>query len=364
MRPEISVIIPVYNVEKYVGECLNSVVNQTFKNLEIICVDDCTKDRSIEIVENMQKNDSRIKIIRHEHNSGLAVSRNTGIKNAKGKYIFFLDSDDYMKPDTLEKLYNRIVSDKSDIAVSRAQAFYDSECEENKKRVQEHNKVFKNQSCIKQIQITEQNFSYFADNMLHVAWGRLYDSDFIKRNNILFIDKNIIYEDEGFFIKVYSHFPLISYIQEDTGVMYRIRKDSIIGKNHKRKDKKARNQKIKLVKTVIYDAFEHIKEYYGSKKSKKLIKKILKTGAYRKYLSLNIFGIIKYRWFKNDKQISFCGIDIYREKIKNKSHKYYKVLGVTIKKKEIKQKTSSISPLFLGGGVNVLHYPIRSIFND
>lgn len=101
---KVSVIIPVYNVEAYIGECLDSARNQTLKEIEIICVDDGSPDRSMEIVEEHAASDSRIKIIRKE-NGGLSTARNAGLMRAEGKYVYFLDSDDAIRPETLECLY-------------------------------------------------------------------------------------------------------------------------------------------------------------------------------------------------------------------------------------------------------------------
>ena len=98
---KVSVIIPVYNSSKYIKECIESVINQTYKNLEIIIIDDCSNDNSIEIIEKIK--DQRIKIIKQKENQGVALTRNRGIDEASGTYICFLDSDDYWKPKKLEK---------------------------------------------------------------------------------------------------------------------------------------------------------------------------------------------------------------------------------------------------------------------
>ena len=111
----ISVIIPVYNVEKYIRYCLDSVINQTYKNLEIIIVDDGTKDSSGEIAEEYAVKDSRIKVI-HKENGGLSDARNVGLDAATGKYIAFLDSDDVITLDFYEYLYNIIKEKDYDIA--------------------------------------------------------------------------------------------------------------------------------------------------------------------------------------------------------------------------------------------------------
>lgn len=100
----VSIIIPVYNTAKYLGECLDSVINQTYKNLQVICVDNVSKDNSLSILKKYSVMDTRIKIIINEKNKGPAFSRNVGLTKAQGKYTYFLDSDDYIKQDAIEKL--------------------------------------------------------------------------------------------------------------------------------------------------------------------------------------------------------------------------------------------------------------------
>jgi glycosyltransferase involved in cell wall biosynthesis len=104
MNYKISVIIPVYNVENYIRECLNSIVNQTIgiENIEVIVVNDCTPDNSMDIVEEYAEKYSSIKIIEHEINQGLGPARNTGLKHATAEYISFIDSDDFISENTYE----------------------------------------------------------------------------------------------------------------------------------------------------------------------------------------------------------------------------------------------------------------------
>ena len=106
-RPRISVIIPVYNVEKYLERCVDSVINQTFKDLEIILVDDGSRDESGRICDEIKTTDNRIIVI-HQSNGGLGFARNSGLKIATGEYVSFLDSDDYLRLDTYEKLNETI----------------------------------------------------------------------------------------------------------------------------------------------------------------------------------------------------------------------------------------------------------------
>lgn len=113
---KISIIVPVYNVEKYLTKCIDSITNQTYKDLEIILVDDGSTDNSGQICDQYAKKDNRIKVI-HKENGGLSDARNVGIKNSTGEYLSFIDSDDYIDKDMIECLYNAITNANSDIAV-------------------------------------------------------------------------------------------------------------------------------------------------------------------------------------------------------------------------------------------------------
>ena len=122
--PKISVIIPVYNVEKYLGWCLDSVIHQTLQDIEIICVNDGSTDNSLKILEDYAKRDNRIKII-NKSNEGLGAARNSGIRISNGDYLYYLDSDDWISLDCLEKLYNQITEDKADVCIMGAKLYDD-----------------------------------------------------------------------------------------------------------------------------------------------------------------------------------------------------------------------------------------------
>lgn len=119
---KISIIVPVYNVEKYIIRCINSLINQTFKSYEIIIVNDGSLDNSIKLI-NENFNDDRIKII-YKKNGGSASARNTGVKYAKGKYLFFVDSDDFIKPNTLEVMYQKAISGDYDLVLCDYYKYY------------------------------------------------------------------------------------------------------------------------------------------------------------------------------------------------------------------------------------------------
>lgn len=116
MSELISVIVPVYNVEKYLAKCVDSIINQTYRNLEIILVDDGSTDSSGELCDNLAKKDSRI-VVYHKENAGVSSARNLGLDKAKGEFIGFIDSDDYIDPDMYEFLYNDLKKHNVDISM-------------------------------------------------------------------------------------------------------------------------------------------------------------------------------------------------------------------------------------------------------
>ena len=114
--PQISVVVPVYNVEKYLRECLDSLANQTFEDFEVICVNDGSDDSSPDILEEYASEDERFKIVSQE-NKGLSGARNTGMNYIKGRYLLFLDSDDWLELNALELLYNHANALNSEMVI-------------------------------------------------------------------------------------------------------------------------------------------------------------------------------------------------------------------------------------------------------
>lgn len=126
MKKKVTVVVPVYNVSNYLGKCIDSIINQTYKKLEIILVDDGSTDNSGAICDDFASKDKRIKVI-HKENGGLSDARNFGIDIATGEYIVFVDSDDYIALDMIEFLYNSLESNEADISTCLYQNFYDGE---------------------------------------------------------------------------------------------------------------------------------------------------------------------------------------------------------------------------------------------
>ncbi len=331
--PRISVIIPVYNVEKYLNECLDSVIEQTFSDIEIICVNDGSTDNSLDILNRYSINDNRIKIISQE-NAGLAPARNAGMKIATGNYIFFLDSDDYFyNKNVLEILYNKAIKTNSDLILSKAKAFYKGSNSRFKNKIKFLNNKFFNFKPVEHKQILPISFIELIENYPCTSWGILYKRSFLKDNDIWFYNKRVIHEDNGFSIKVYSNFPTFTAIT-DYGVMYRIHNNSIMSSIEQKKTKKKKEN----VLISVNDAFDYMRKR-ESFFTEDLIKEIREASPYREHFSFNfeIKFLCRITWQSKNKRINILSIPIYREKVR-KNKLTYKVLGIPVYKKRLKYK--------------------------
>lgn len=187
---KLSIIVPVYNVEKYLPKCLESLTNQTLKDIEIICVNDGSMDNSLAILKEFASKDSRIRIIDNQH-QGVAKTRNTGIEQSTGEYIGFVDSDDYIDIDFFEKLYNSATKSNSDIAIASILKHKNFFNIYNVKYTKEETAI----TIQDKIKLCEDKKHFFF-----YAWNKIYHSGFIKENNIKFSEGQI-YEDVMFAIK-------------------------------------------------------------------------------------------------------------------------------------------------------------------
>jgi len=168
----ISVIIPVYNVEPYLKKCLDSVVTQTYKEIEIILVDDGSTDGSGPICDEYATQDKRIRVI-HKRNGGLSDARNVGLDRCSGRYVTFIDSDDYVASDYVERLYRILVEYNADIAVCDYFEFYgDEEPIESPQKVE---KII----VFDKLQALEQLYGKYSTQMT-VAWSKLYKTELFK----------------------------------------------------------------------------------------------------------------------------------------------------------------------------------------
>lgn len=177
----ISIIIPVYNVEKYIIRCLESVKSQTFSDFEVILVDDCGQDNSISLIKEYINKNNLINytIVHHHKNRGLSAARNTGIKIAKGKYIYFLDSDDTISPNCIELLFQSINGTDADFVMGKIASVSPDNIKVLCKKITYNYDQYSTDSLIK---------LYINDQIPWNAVNRLIKLDFITKNNLFFED--------------------------------------------------------------------------------------------------------------------------------------------------------------------------------
>lgn len=215
----ISIIVPVYNVEKYLEKCINSIINQTYKNLNIILINDGSTDNSGKICDEFKSKDSRIKVI-HKENGGLSDARNAGLKIANGEYIGFVDSDDYIAPDMFETLYNLTQKYDAEISIVSFYEIYNTKTigVRDSRQLQQMNKI----EAIKELLLDSKIQSY--------AWNKLFKKNLFE--NLKFpTDKN--FEDIATTLLLFEKANKI-VLFEDPKYYYLRRDDSIVGvRNYK-----------------------------------------------------------------------------------------------------------------------------------
>lgn len=188
MKPEISIVVPIYKVEKYLDKCVHSLLNQSYTNIEIVLVNDGSPDGCPVMCDNYAKQDSRIRVI-HKENGGLSDARNTGMKLSKGEYILFVDSDDYIELDACEKFLNVMNDQKPDIVVGNAKRI------EGSKVFEMSHKLNTNSEAITGVDYLKKELK---TKTMHIsACLNLYNRSFLLDNELEF-KIGIFHEDEQF----------------------------------------------------------------------------------------------------------------------------------------------------------------------
>lgn len=302
--PKISVIIPVYNVEKYLRQCLDSIVEQTLEDIEIILVDDGSTDSSLKICKEYAQKDNRIKVF-EQQNQGAGAARNRGLGLAQGNYLYFMDSDDYINQDALEKLYTKIIKTNSDICICKH------------KLHDEKTKLLKEAYWLPKIKIipNQETFSYkdIPDKILQICFPtpfiKLYKKSFVINNNICFQEiktcndvffcyASLIMANKITFINEY----LVTYRTNQKNSLTANRGHSatcIILAYTKLKEYLENNQLFEIVSESVYDMaisnFQYELSYCSSKEKNNLLKEIknfLPAQYYNKNFSKNFLNQI------------------------------------------------------------------------
>lgn len=209
---KVSVIVPVYGVEKYIERCLKSLINQTLKDIEIIIVNDDTKDNSMKICEKYSNIDKRIKIY-NKQNEGLGLTRNYGIERANSKYIAFLDSDDYVDEDFYEKLYNKIKKEEADVCFSSKKRV------DNNGNILSDRDIFLKDGVYDSKEILECVLIYSPLNnykkISMSSWRALYNIEIIKEYDIKFVsERKYISEDFLFSVDYIFHAKTVTFVSD------------------------------------------------------------------------------------------------------------------------------------------------------
>jgi cellulose synthase/poly-beta-1,6-N-acetylglucosamine synthase-like glycosyltransferase len=213
--PKVSVIIPVYNTEKYLCQCIDSVVNQTLKDIEIICINDGSTDSSLQILNEYSNKDKRIIVI-NQNNSGLGAARNSGLKVAKGHYIGFVDSDDWIDLNYYETLYNGAIKNNADLV--RTSYFHEYKNYQEKEKVLsglfERKKLKKESPCLN---VNEHTV---------VVWNAIYRRKYLFENNIEEFDTSYRHHEDVYWTARATYFSKKT-IMEDSVYHYRSNKTGL-----------------------------------------------------------------------------------------------------------------------------------------
>lgn len=252
MKPLVSVIIPIFRVEDYLDRCVQCVCEQTYRNLEIILVDDGSDDNCPAMCDEWSKKDNRIQVI-HKKNGGLSDARNAGLKVASGEFVYFLDSDDYVKSETIEKALDVMLEKNVDVVVFGFQ------------KVDESGKYISDST----FHVGEYNFSTEKEKLRFIykyllqmkvgweVWSRLYRMDIIRKNNLKFEPNKEIFAEDRCFNLYYTLCSNSLYCMEDKFYYYLIRNNSIMGKQKEWKV----NEAVQLSKKVFEKAKEKNMNY-------------------------------------------------------------------------------------------------------
>ena len=232
----ISVIVPVYNVEQYLSYCIESIVNQTYKNLEIILIDDGSPDNCPKICDEWALKDNRIKVY-HLENGGAGKARNIGLSYATGKYISFIDSDDYVSIDFYKTLMS-LINDNCDIVECDYTIVHDEECNFSSSEIKNEYKIFTNEEAM-ELHIKDKIFK-------QVIWNKLYKYDIIK--NIKFPEGNLV-DDEFWTYQAIGSAKRLTHINK-TLYAYRQQNESVMHSKYSLKWLSAVEAKLKRIEYV------------------------------------------------------------------------------------------------------------------
>lgn len=219
--PMVSVVMPVYNVEAYLPQCLRSLTGQTLQDIEILCIDDGSDDRSAEIVQEFAAGDPRVVLLRQAH-EGVSAARNLGIETARGQYIAFVDSDDWVDPDMLWKMTERAREQDADVVVCSAEVHFDSDCTDSPRRRQSLMAALTAPADL----VLDSDGNAVPWEILDrpgawpFIWNKLIRADLLHSRNIRF-SRNLALGEDGVFLQLLFQYAARTAFMEDALYHYR-----------------------------------------------------------------------------------------------------------------------------------------------
>lgn len=196
---KVSVVIPIYNAYDYLRPALDSVIDQTLREIEIICIDDGSTDHTLELLKEYQKSDSRVRIVT-ENNAGQSTARNKGLQRARGEYTIFLDADDFFEPELLSELYNLATERSLDIAIAQYDVYNDKEARFERSVDGEFSSVFESGEIVSKSKYPD----YIFQSTTGYVWNKLFKTSFLKDKEIFFEPELYVFEDVNFVLTALS----------------------------------------------------------------------------------------------------------------------------------------------------------------
>ncbi len=324
--PKISVILPVYNVEKYIRQCLDSLINQTFKDLEIICVDDNSEDNSLNIIKEYAQRDNRFIIIEKHARGGVGEARNTGLLRASGEYISFIDPDDWIELNTYEEISKKINELNPDAICFNIAIFAEYRKINIKKDLQDLKNFYSKEDLLK------ENYLTFGGS----ACNKVIKHSILKENNIFFPHSSL--QEDGAFNLIVLAIINNLYCIDKSFYIYRLREKSIthtLDYNHinaaeninfirdflikhnlfnKENQEKLNEYKLSIIKSIFYlipyekrkNYLESCKQYFNEKEYEDFLKSYKKEYKKKEMLFSikNEYDLYSHKKFK---VITLCG---------------------------------------------------------
>ena len=267
----ISVIVPVFNVSEFLKQCMDSIINQSFKNIEIICVNDGSTDDSLEILESYKKKDNRVIII-NQINKGLSAARNTGIDIARGKYIGFVDSDDFIHKDMLKILYENIEKHNADVSICNFSYYYNEDKDVPNAEV----------------------YDFLIDN--NFEFNRLLISDGVIRNNVWTrLYKRELFDDIRFHVgRIFEDVSFSTLLMKKINRAYYC--DKVLYYYRQRDDSLSNLHDLSVIRDAMYNNYEKylfVKEFYPE------------------LMDINVFSMLSWIGFRKNVFDKICKDDFY-----------------------------------------------------